>query len=131
MAKKTTSTGRRKVSALAGDASARIDAFIAGLGSPHREIAVALRRLIRGADKRLVETVKWGWPCYAAAGKNICSIMVQRDTVNFVLFRGAELDDPDSLIEGTGQSMRHVKLRSTSDIRPRQFKAFIQQSVKK
>jgi hypothetical protein len=52
-----------------------------------------------------------------------------RDTLNFVLFRGAELDDPDGLIEGTGQSMRHVKLRTTADIRPRQFKAFIKQSL--
>ena len=45
--------------------------------------------------------------------------MTQRDTVNFILFRGAELDDPEGLIEGTGQSMRHVKLRSVQDIRPR------------
>ena len=129
MAKKNTAAKRRKVPAVAGDPSARIDAFIAGLGSPHREIAVALRRLIRGADKRLVEAVKWGWPCYTAAGRNVCGFMVQRDTVNFFLFHGAELDDPDGLIEGTGRSMRHVKLRSASDIRPQQFKAFIKQSL--
>ncbi len=31
--------------------------------------------------------------------------------VNVGFFRGAELDDPDGLLEGTGKFMRHVKLR--------------------
>jgi hypothetical protein len=31
--------------------------------------------------------------------------------VNVGFFRGAELDDPASLLEGTGKFMRHVKLR--------------------
>jgi hypothetical protein len=131
MAKKRASAaGSRKVPAGSADPAARIDAFIAALGSPHREISDALRKLIRATDKRLVETVKWGWPCYTAGGENICGLMPQRDTVNFILFRGAELDDPDDLIEGTGRSMRHVKLRSTRDIRPAQFQAFIRQSLK-
>lgn len=31
--------------------------------------------------------------------------------VNVGFFRGAELSDPDGLLEGTGKFMRHVKLR--------------------
>ena len=31
--------------------------------------------------------------------------------VNVGFFRGAELDDPNGLLEGTGKFMRHVKLR--------------------
>ncbi len=31
--------------------------------------------------------------------------------VNVGLFRGAELDDPNGLLEGAGKFMRHVKLR--------------------
>src|SRR5438045_6097355 len=31
--------------------------------------------------------------------------------VNVGFFRGAEIDDPDHLLEGTGKLMRHVKLR--------------------
>lgn len=31
--------------------------------------------------------------------------------VNVGFFRGAELPDPDGLLEGTGKFMRHVKLR--------------------
>lgn len=31
-------------------------------------------------------------------------------------FRGAEIADPDGLLEGTGKFMRHVKLRPESDV---------------
>lgn len=34
-----------------------------------------------------------------------------RDHVNVGFFRGAEIDDPAGLLEGTGKFMRHVKLR--------------------
>src|SRR5262249_23373273 len=36
--------------------------------------------------------------------------------VNVGFFRGAELADPDGLLEGTGKFMRHVKLRPACDV---------------
>lgn len=35
--------------------------------------------------------------------------------VNVGFFRGAEIADPEGLLEGTGKFMRHVKLRPESD----------------
>ena len=36
--------------------------------------------------------------------------------VNVGFFRGAELADPDGLMEGTGRFMRHVKLKPSVDV---------------
>ena len=36
--------------------------------------------------------------------------------VNVGFFRGAELADPEGLLEGTGKFMRHVKLRPEGDV---------------
>src|SRR5215467_15273277 len=36
--------------------------------------------------------------------------------VNVGFFRGAELADPERLLEGTGKFMRHVKLKPESDV---------------
>ena len=36
--------------------------------------------------------------------------------VNVGFFLGAEIADPDGLLEGTGKFMRHVKLRPESDV---------------
>lgn len=35
--------------------------------------------------------------------------------VNLGFFRGAALEDPDGLLEGTGAKMRHVKIRSLAE----------------
>jgi hypothetical protein len=36
--------------------------------------------------------------------------------VNVGFFRGAEIADPDGLLEGTGKFMRHVKLRPDREV---------------
>jgi len=36
--------------------------------------------------------------------------------VNVGFFRGAEIADPEGLLEGTGRFMRHVKLKPGSDV---------------
>ena len=36
--------------------------------------------------------------------------------VNVGFFRGAEIADPERLLEGTGKFMRHVKLRAERDV---------------
>ena len=36
--------------------------------------------------------------------------------VNVGFFRGAEIADPENLLEGTGKLMRHVKLRPECDV---------------
>ena len=41
-----------------------------------------------------------------------------RDHVNVGFFRGAELEDPAGLLEGSGKYMRHVKLRPGCDVDP-------------
>ena len=38
--------------------------------------------------------------------------------VNVGFFRGAEIADPDGLLEGTGKFMRHVKIRPEQGVNP-------------
>lgn len=38
-------------------------------------------------------------------------LMAQKDRCNLGFYRGAALDDPGNLLEGTGKDMRHVKVR--------------------
>ena len=46
--------------------------------------------------------------------------------VNVGFFRGAEIADPDGLLEGTGKLMRHVKLRPERDIDARALRKLIE-----
>src|SRR4051794_11277740 len=93
-----------------------VDRLIEGMAPPHQEIARALRAIIRRAAPGLSEAIKWGNPCYAGGG-NVCAIIPYRDHVNLAFFRGAEIDDPEGLLEGTGKGMRHLPVRSVGGIR--------------
>ncbi|WP_210530497.1 YdeI/OmpD-associated family protein [Rubellimicrobium arenae] len=64
-----------------------------------------LRRLCR--DTGLVETVKWGHPCYMHAGRNIAIIGAFRDGFRLSFFDAALLKDPEGVLERQGPNTRH------------------------
>ena len=62
-----------------------------------------------GDDVR--ELLHDGHPTACIGDAAFCYVNAFRDHVNVGFFRGAEIPDPDGLLEGTGKFMRHVKLR--------------------
>lgn len=86
------------------------DAYIAALPKAQREIAIALRDLVRRAAPQLTETVKWSYPCWVGKEK-VCSIIAYREHVNLAFFRGTELADRNGLLHGTGKGMLHITVR--------------------
>ena len=50
----------------------------------------------------LLETVKWGHPCYMHARRNIAIIGAFRGDFRLILFNAALLKDPDSILERQG-----------------------------
>jgi hypothetical protein len=50
--------------------------------------------------------------------------------VNVGFFRCAEIVDPESLLEGTGKFMRHVKLRPGLDVNPTALTGLIRTAYK-
>ncbi|MBI4083426.1 MAG: DUF1801 domain-containing protein [Candidatus Lambdaproteobacteria bacterium] len=85
--------------------------YFAGLPSPQREIAEALRRLVQETAPGLREAFKWHQPCYEGTGI-VCYIRSHKAHVNLGFYQGALLPDPEGLLEGTGKGLRHVKVRS-------------------
>lgn len=93
-----------------------VDAVVRGLDPSLRPIASALRELVHRTAPELVETVKWGVPVWSGR-KNVLCIMIYPDHLNLGFFEGARLAHRYPEVEGTGKSLRHVKVRSVSDAR--------------
>ena len=74
-----------------------------------REALLELRRLIRSIDPGVVEAIKWNRPCYANARGLYCYLHSTKSYATLGFQRGASLDDPAGLLEGTGKDMRHIK----------------------
>ena len=82
------------------------------LGAIARRWFEAMRRC--GDDVR--EVLHDGHPTACVGDAAFGYVNAFKAHVNVGFFRGAELDDPAGLLEGTGKFMRHVKLRPDRDI---------------
>jgi hypothetical protein len=93
------------------------DAYFEALPEPVAVPAKALRALILRAAPELTEAIKWGMPHYEKNGM-VCAIRCTKAYAALQLSKDAvTLPDPDGLLEGSGKSMRHVKVRTAADIR--------------
>lgn len=93
-----------------------VEGWLAGVTGPEHDIAAAALTFVRESLDGAEETVKWNQPCWVVGGSNCLYLAAQDGYVNLGLFEGAALDDPAGVLEGTGTSMRHVKVRSTADL---------------
>lgn len=105
-----------------------VDRLLADLEPTQREVARVLREFLLEAGPELHEEVKWGAPCYLGR-KIVCSISVHRDHTNLEFYHGTSLRDPKGLLEGTGKSLRHVKLHTREDVRPGVLKPLLREAI--
>jgi len=86
-----------------------------------RDVSVALRDLVLEAVPEAKERVPKGSKSighYVGGGKEpFCAIAPYRSHVNLYFRRGADLEDAKHLLEGTDENMRHVKIRTVTDIK--------------
>ena len=86
-----------------------------------RETAVKLRTLILSIHPEAVEVVRLGdrAATYGLGPKKMSEgyvyILPYKSWVNLGFYKGADLPDPDNLLEGTGKKLRHIKIRSLAD----------------
>jgi len=92
--------------------------LIEGLPNEIREIAETIRAVAMVNMPRANEFVYHNAINYKlpeSPGTWICYIAPQKKYVRFGFFFGANLFDPKKLLEGTGQRMRHIKVKSSEE----------------
>ena len=100
------------------------------------ELALALRETVLEEAPAAVEKffqvyalVFW----YSLTGRManaFCQVVVYTKGVNLMFNRGAELDDPDGVLEGEGKIIRHIKVRRPEDLKNPHLRKFIRASIK-
>ncbi|NMO16828.1 DUF1801 domain-containing protein [Pyxidicoccus fallax] len=98
------------------DLGAPADAFFAQQPPERREHLEALRALVKKAAPGARESMKWGMPYYELKG-GFCALYTSTTYAALSIMAPPEkLDDPEGKLEGTGKTMRHLKVRSAADI---------------
>jgi hypothetical protein len=102
---------------------------------PVQEIAKRLRGLIIDVYPDVVEVP---WPKQRIVGygvgpkkmsEHFCYIGAHKSHVNLGFYYGADLTDPEGLLEGTGKKFRHLKVRDIEEVDRPPVRRFLEVSV--
>jgi uncharacterized protein YdeI (YjbR/CyaY-like superfamily) len=89
----------------------------------------ALRRLCSSLE--LVETVKWGHPCYLHGNRNIAIIGALRSDFRLSFFNAALMKDADRVLERQGPNTRHpAMIRFTDNSQVARMEATVRSYLK-
>ena len=100
-----------------------IEEFIKTYNPEVQSICLQLRKIALELLPNSEEILYTGWKNFAyGTGKSrsendlIIYIAPFKDSVNLGFYRGVNLNDPKNLLKGTGKLMRHVKIKSMTDL---------------
>ena len=111
------------------------DEALFGSSCQVKEIARRLRKLIIDFYPEVVEVP---WPKQKIIGygvgpkkmsEHFCYIGAHREHVNLGFYYGAELSDPEGLLEGTGKKLRHIKVREAEEVAQPALRHLVQSSL--
>lgn len=116
------------------DFGAPVSVFFDKLPAWQRETALTVHKLLLEHAPDLEHRVKWGLAHYLFPGGKMkdaegFAIYASDKSVNLAVGRGGELAKKHPLLEGTGKSMRHVKLRSVADAKSAAVAAIVKDAV--
>ena len=106
-----------------------IDEYVEKAGK-QKGVVKGLRALVKktlGGSEEYVNP--WKIPSFDSDG-TVCGFMTGKEHVTFIFLRGAALPDPEGLLEGTGKSVRHVKVRTVEDLKRPALKKLIVEAAK-
>jgi len=106
----------------------KVNEYLGTLPESIQDITTNLRNLIIETSVNITEEIKWGMPSYSENG-NVCYLQPSKKHVNLGFYEGASLTDIDSLLEGTGKQMRHIRIKKLEEIQPEKFKFLIQEAL--
>lgn len=107
-------------------APAGVDELLAALRHPRAREIDRVRRLIRDADPRIEEGIKWNAPSFRTSEWFATIHLRARDGVQVILHRGAKrrddavaIADPAALLQWLGADRASVTFRDAADIEAR------------
>jgi hypothetical protein len=97
----------------------KVDEYINKQKSPQKEICQRLRKIILKTIPEINEEMRAGVPCYGHTKEDICGkyyIAALKDHVNLGFTLKGLSQKEIKLFEGTGKTMKHIKVYSLKDL---------------
>lgn len=90
-------------------------------------IVDGVRATVRSVAPQAAERVMYGGLLFSAP-EQFCGVFAYSAHVSVEFGKGAELEDPHRVLEGSGQFRRHIKLKTLGDIESKHLQHYIVQA---
>jgi hypothetical protein len=94
----------------------------------HADALRIIRALVTRHAPAATLAIKWGQPVWEQNGP-FAWAKPSAGHFSFGFWRGAELEDPGGHLEGEGDRMRHVKIKSAGDLDTLPLEGYVKQAV--
>lgn len=97
--------------------SQKVTEYIGNAADEQIEILEALRKLIHETVDNVSEEIKWGFPVFAQT-KDFAYFRFTKKHITLGFYNIDKIKDPDNLLEGTGNTLKHIKIKRKDEIKP-------------
>jgi len=105
--------------------------FLSAYDPAVQELAEQLRTLVQRLVPDAEEKLHRPWKTVAyGRERKFCAISPHKAWVNLQFHAGSKLGDPKGLLEGTGKSMRHVKIAKPADVKRRALADLVREAAR-
>ena len=105
-----------------------IKEYAAKLPADTKKLVRELTDMVMKAVPDAEAAIKWGQPVFSKGGP-FCYIKPAKSRVNIGFWWGTKLKDPEKVLEGDGDKMRHVKIHGPVDLKEKVLVPLIRQSA--
>jgi hypothetical protein len=89
-------------------------------------ILETLRKIVHETIDNVSEEIKWNMPVFNN-GKDFAYLRFAKMHITLGFYKIDKIIDPDNLLEGEGNTLKHIKIRSIDDIKPKIISEWLQQ----
>lgn len=96
--------------------------------APEEQVIIleTIRNLVHETVENVSEEIKWGFPVFAQ-GKDFAYMRFSKKHITLGFYHIDKLKDPDNLLEGEGNTLKHIKIKKKEDINQAVIVAWLQQ----
>ena len=104
----------------------KVSDYISNATEEQIEILEVLRNLIHETVENVSEEIKWGFPVFAQT-KDFAYFRFAKKHITLGFYHIDKIQDPDNLLEGEGNTLRHIKIKKLEDIQTKTVSAWLVQ----
>lgn len=89
-------------------------------------ILETLRKIVHETIDNVSEEIKWNMPVFNN-GKDFAYLRFAKKHITLGFYNIDKIKDPDILLEGEGNTLKHIKIKSADDIKPKIISEWLKQ----